>query len=58
MTNLAIQMEEHREQIEREKKNNPNYVEEKPKPKPMKVWHVPVEFLRIFIIFLESSTRT
>lgn len=42
LTNVAIQMEAHREKIENEKKNNPNYKEEKIVVKPMKVWHVPV----------------
>ena len=36
-------MEAHREKIENEKKNNPNYKEEKIVVKPMKVWHVPVK---------------
>jgi hypothetical protein len=44
MTNLAIQMEEHREKLEKEKKQNPDYKEEKIVPKKMKVWQIPVTF--------------
>jgi hypothetical protein len=42
LCNVAMQMENHREKIENEKKYNPDYKESKLNPKPLKVWHVPV----------------
>jgi hypothetical protein len=41
MANMAIQMEDYRDKMEKEKQQNPDKKEEKFKPKPMKVWQIP-----------------
>ena len=58
MANMAIQFEDHRLKLEEEKKKNPNFKEEVKAPKPMKVWHVPVNLQFSKMNYFKESPTT
>ena len=59
MVHMENQIQVHKDKLEKERQQNPNFEDKRVEPKKMSVWHVPVNnFLRVKIkIIFRKLTR-